>query len=212
MPVVETVEWGGLVWRRYPESKRRSHRVYFQRHTKWKGTPLYLHREIWKSVHGEIPAGHEVHHRDENPLNNDISNLECLSTLEHRRRHPVCVDDAMRSHLASIRGKAAEWHRSEEGIAWHREHAKRSIGKRVAKPFVCTVCGTGFESRFHAPKFCGPKCGEQGRAERKPTHGRTCKWCGTEFLALKPDQCFCSYSCSGRARWAARRARVQPGG
>lgn len=30
---------------------------------------------------------YEVHHRDENKANNELSNLECLTPAEHRRRH-----------------------------------------------------------------------------------------------------------------------------
>jgi hypothetical protein len=208
MPAVETIEWGGRVWRRYPESKRRSHRVYYQSHAKWKGTPLYLHRELWKSVHGEIPDGHEIHHRDDNPLNNAIDNLECLPLAEHRRRHPVRMDDWRMGHLEAIRGKAAEWHRSEEGREWHRKHARECAGKRVAVALICTVCGSPFKSKRPDAKFCGQKCRDRGRAERVATHECECGWCGGKFLSLKPAQRFCSYSCSGRARWEARRARV----
>jgi hypothetical protein len=47
----------------------------------------YLHREVWKWYFGEIPKGYVVHHRDGDPLNNSIENLECLSAEEHRLKH-----------------------------------------------------------------------------------------------------------------------------
>ena len=34
-----------------------------------------------------IPYGYEVHHKDENRLNNSIDNLELLSTSDHMRLH-----------------------------------------------------------------------------------------------------------------------------
>lgn len=34
---------------------------------------------------GPIPDGHEIHHIDDNSLNNDISNLACLPIAEHFR-------------------------------------------------------------------------------------------------------------------------------
>lgn len=37
---------------------------------------ILAHRMIWEKYHGAIPRGYLVHHRDENKLNNDISNLE----------------------------------------------------------------------------------------------------------------------------------------
>lgn len=46
-----------------------------------------LHREVWEYYKGSIPDGFEIHHKDFNRLNNDISNLECLSKKDHCLRH-----------------------------------------------------------------------------------------------------------------------------
>lgn len=46
-----------------------------------------LHRHVWAFHHGDIPAGFDIHHRDHNRTNNDISNLECLSKDAHTRLH-----------------------------------------------------------------------------------------------------------------------------
>lgn len=35
----------------------------------------------------EIPLGFDIHHKDGNPLNNDISNLELLSKVDHAKLH-----------------------------------------------------------------------------------------------------------------------------
>lgn len=46
------------------------------------------HRTIWENHWGQkIPAGHHIHHIDGNKLNNDISNLLCVSILEHAMIH-----------------------------------------------------------------------------------------------------------------------------
>src|SRR5215472_9278022 len=37
-----------------------------------------LHRAVWKSAFGDIPKGCHIHHRDSNPRNNRIDNLECV--------------------------------------------------------------------------------------------------------------------------------------
>ena len=34
-----------------------------------------------------LPANKDVHHKDENPSNNDISNLELVDRIKHRRDH-----------------------------------------------------------------------------------------------------------------------------
>jgi hypothetical protein len=48
---------------------------------------LFLHRYIWEKENGEIPPGHDLHHKDGNRANNDISNLECLTKSEHTRKY-----------------------------------------------------------------------------------------------------------------------------
>lgn len=46
-----------------------------------------LHRVIWEFHKGPIPAGWDVHHDDENPEHNDISNFKCLPKADHTRLH-----------------------------------------------------------------------------------------------------------------------------
>jgi len=46
------------------------------------------HRELWKQYFGDIPKDsegrtYEIHHKDGNRNNNDISNLMCISIQEH---------------------------------------------------------------------------------------------------------------------------------
>lgn len=47
----------------------------------------YLHRAIWRKSFGEIPDGFEVHHKDEDKLNNKPSNLELLTQSDHGKAH-----------------------------------------------------------------------------------------------------------------------------
>lgn len=43
-----------------------------------------LHRLIWERVHGrKIPEGYEIHHKDNNKLNNCIHNLLLVTSSEH---------------------------------------------------------------------------------------------------------------------------------
>jgi len=48
---------------------------------------VYIHRLVASEKPGGIPEGHQVHHRDGNPLNFDPANLEVLPPDEHYRRH-----------------------------------------------------------------------------------------------------------------------------
>ena len=45
------------------------------------------HRIVWKRHKGPIPKGMDIHHKDEDRLNNNIDNLELLSKAEHTRMH-----------------------------------------------------------------------------------------------------------------------------
>lgn len=46
-----------------------------------------LHRIIYEQYYGSILEGYEIHHKDFNKSNNDITNLECLTISEHRKLH-----------------------------------------------------------------------------------------------------------------------------
>lgn len=48
---------------------------------------LRLHRFIYELFIGEIPEGYVVHHIDENPLNNNPSNLIAMPEKDHLRFH-----------------------------------------------------------------------------------------------------------------------------
>lgn len=45
------------------------------------------HRLVWEAAHGPIPPGYHVHHVDHDKFNNDLGNLECVSTKDHGDRH-----------------------------------------------------------------------------------------------------------------------------
>src|SRR5271169_6525226 len=45
------------------------------------------HRYVWEKAYGPIPAGHHIHHKDGNALNNNLSNLECIEASAHRDLH-----------------------------------------------------------------------------------------------------------------------------
>lgn len=83
----ETIVYNGQNYNRYPDSKRKQHRVYYWKHDKWKSSPVPLHRQIWIDNFGDIPKGYIVHHKDGNTLNNSTDNFELLSNSEHAILH-----------------------------------------------------------------------------------------------------------------------------
>lgn len=48
-----------------------------------KGFSIPYHRFLWIWYHGEIPAKHDIDHIDGDSLNNDLSNLRCISRSEN---------------------------------------------------------------------------------------------------------------------------------
>lgn len=46
-------------------------------------------RLVWFVAHGEIPAGHHIHHKNGNITDNRIENLECIEGSTHISSHGV---------------------------------------------------------------------------------------------------------------------------
>lgn len=209
MQNVETVEWGGHTWRRYPDSARRSDRVYFFRMCGKR--PKRLHRAVWEHHRGPVPPGHHVHHVDGDPGNNAIENLECITAAVHLGEHGRTIPPERRARLAELlaagRPAASAWHRSEEGRAWHAENGRRVAAKRVEHDCVCSVCGGAFRSKTASAKVCGANC----RARKRRESGlddvdRICAHCGKSFRINRYQRTQCCSRTCGRLRFERGRA------
>ncbi|WP_350156745.1 HNH endonuclease signature motif containing protein [Roseovarius indicus] len=51
------------------------------------GSIVGEHRHVWQCAQGPIPDGFQIHHRDENRINNKLWNLAALAPSEHKREH-----------------------------------------------------------------------------------------------------------------------------
>lgn len=168
----ESIEFNGITFRRYPNAKQWSHRVYFTPHAghRRKGVGA-LHQEIWKSVNGPIPEGMQIHHIDGNPLNNAIENLACVQKDEHDREHHESRSARMRTpegiaQIRSISGLASAWHGSAAGIEWHREAGRKSWQTKKISTVSCVHCGDSFETPFPTrAKFCSTRCRQRSYAD-----------------------------------------------
>ena len=63
------------------------------RRIKVNGKYVFEHRAVWEKANGLIPSNMFIHHKDENRLNNDISNLELVTYESHRRKHSILYED-----------------------------------------------------------------------------------------------------------------------
>lgn len=84
-----------------------------------KGNRCYVHQRVWCEYNGktEVPSGYVIHHLDENKLNNDPSNLVCLTRREHAQIH--CVNNILKrcnDYPQGVEGSALEAQRLLIGV------------------------------------------------------------------------------------------------
>ncbi len=84
------------------------------------GKTLSVHRLVAKAFLGERPPGHHIHHKDRNPSNNKLENLEYLTPEEHAEKH------------RALREKDRE-----ERMRLVRENRLRYLNKFDSKPEEC---------------------------------------------------------------------------
>lgn len=53
------------------------------------GSRNLLHYDVWVFHNGKVPKGHDIHHKDKDLDNNEISNLEMLHKSEHGKMHSI---------------------------------------------------------------------------------------------------------------------------
>lgn len=209
----ESITFNGIVFTRYPDSPRPELKKYYTCGSKFFKLGIFrLHREVWKSVNGEIPAGHHIHHKDGNPLNNDISNLECISGEQHRAEHrPMLVargkSEAGRKRIAKAAEFAKIWHGSLAGRKWHRKHAKKIWENRGYVEKNCGQCGQSFrvvDLAATKAMFCSNACKSAKRRESgKDRASFKCGACGKDFIKNKFDR---KKTCSRACGWIVRKA------
>ena len=78
----------------------------------------YLHRLIWEDFYGcEVPNGYIIHHKDFNPKNNCILNLQLMRLSDHIKLH-----NQGKIHTDETKKKMSE---SKKGKTLSEEHKKK---------------------------------------------------------------------------------------
>ena len=57
-------------------------------HGSYQRRHFLAHRRAWERAHGEIPAGHQIHHACERRACVNPDHLELVTPTEHAARHP----------------------------------------------------------------------------------------------------------------------------
>lgn len=205
--IVPAQEFNGKLYRLYSGER------YFSRHNK------RLHRVVWEYYNGPIPPGYDVHHKDHNPANNEIGNLELVEQKKHQSQHSresVSKDRGAFVERMLYAGQfAKEWHKSPEGRAWHSKHAKEQPPRERVE-MVCDCCGKTYVAARNGAKhhFCGPNCAAKFRRDSGLDNvTRVCEWCGKEYVTNRYSrQRFCSQSCGAAHHGVVLKARRNGGG
>jgi hypothetical protein len=148
-----------------------------------------------------------IHHMDDDPLNNDIKNLECLTVKDHFAEHEWDEDRRFnnRTLLNRIRPLTKAWHSSLEGKAKHSEIGKQAWINFVPIDLNCKQCGKSFKSTRvgHDNKFCTNACKSAWRRkEGLDNVEKNCELCGSSFTSNKHAKVrFCTRSCAVGSRY-----------
>lgn len=177
-------------------------RGYYKEHYHKGGA--YMHRVVWEHHNGPIPKGYDVHHKDGNKGNNDITNLEILTRSAHLTLHGLAHAKAdpekYRRHVREVmQPLAAKWHGSEAGREWHSTNAKKFWKRFKKETFACAWCKKEYETFRMSRKrgFCSMSCQNMARkASGVDDEQRTCEVCGKVFTANKYKKVrSCSKNC-----------------
>lgn len=151
-----------------------------------------MHVFVWEFYNGEIPEGCEIHHIDRDKSNNDINNLQLLSSTEHKELHARLLTDEerewRRNNMNNVaRPKAIEWHKSEEGKEWHKkqyERTKEALHRKHQR--TCINCGKEFMGHTTS-KYCCNACKSAYRRKQNIdiTYPQICVVCGAHFMTNK---------------------------
>ena len=119
-----------------------------------------LHRAILEDHLGVIiPPGYDVHHKDENSMNNDPSNLVMLLKADHMRLHMlkrsyvgnICVGCGKQFQCRSDINKKYCTKSCREKIAWQKNKIKLN----------CLFCGVEFyRNKYADSACCSISCGK----------------------------------------------------
>jgi len=162
-----------------------------------------LHCCVWEQYNGEIPKGYEVHHKDHNKDNNDISNLELMIRAEHRKLHSAELTDEQRewyrqNMIKNVIPAAAKIRKENYNYDYYAKIGKLGNDALQEKDFICECCNKPFKSKQTRSRFCSNACKSKWRRDNHLDDiEKICPVCGKTFTSNKYyKNSTCSKHCS----------------
>lgn len=181
------VTYKGVVYRRYGD------RRYYVPSAKYiREGYTSLHRQKWIDYWGAIPDWYHIHHKDGDPDNNRLSNLECVPAGAHALLHYVDRGD--------LKQAQRKWAKSKQGQKTLKANMRTTRNSLPKRRLSCRYCHGAFVTRHPNQKYCSPECRER---DNYPLEKR-CEICGGLFRA-KAHKTKEVRTCSRRCGWALRR-------
>jgi len=208
-------------------------------HVGLNGRQHHVSHIIWESFEGPVPEGFVVHHRDGNPLNDNLENLLCMSNAEHTilhhtgRRHDAGALLKMRiartgtHHTTTTRAKMSvsrkRWcadhpghkHSAETLIKIGAASKKYQAKKRDMIQQLLAAQGgrqplTNKETRRDRAQHCRP----ESRSRHSRCTGPRCTACSRPGCGSHPQSCRPTEDLRGHGEGADAdddRGRAYPG-
>ena len=125
-----------------------------------------IHREVFSYYNGEIPDGYDIHHIDNNPANNNISNLQMLTRLEHRAVHSKPV---VKRNCLYCGKEFTLKYPSEKKKFCSVECVHKS--QKITIERICPACGKKFTLDKPCRKkiYCSQSCANKSRPKTNST-------------------------------------------
>lgn len=164
-----------------------------------------LHVAVWEVANGPVPKGWIVHHKDMKKTNNELSNLELMSSSVHGRLHTPPGTDRFTPRITKciVCDKVFETKMMETKYCSHacnnKAYRRRNNLLKSRVEINCQECGQVFNSNWRegTAKFCSKRCYEKNRyrtiIQKKYEH--ICLECGRPFESRFHSQKYCNERC-----------------
>lgn len=130
------------------------------------GETKAVHRAVWEQAYGTIPPGYVIHHRDHDPTNNALENLELMSHEAHSRHHNDKHPRVKECEVCGTKFEPSATKRARARTC--SRDCKLELQRRLAREraggvyeVVCASCGRRkrvSRGRAATAKFCSREC------------------------------------------------------